>query len=217
MTPPPIPEKLIFVVAEKDLPPTAPLRFRIFAFLADGILALILSALAVKFLLPVFCPNGFPVFAEYYREFQTGYEAALVSATGGNIDRSALEAVSARALQDPTLYSFFETVYTISFITTALYFVLTEYFLRGQTIGKKIFGLRTVVFGTPFPPLFLQILSRSFWKAFTLVPVGIWLALLGTLNAGVVVFSRRHRGWHDKLAKTEVIDLHELEKRSSKK
>ena len=217
MNPPPIPEKLVFVVAEKDLPPAAPLRFRVLAFLADGVLALIVAALAVKILVPVFYPEGFSLFAEYYRDFRTAYEAALNAAVSGNVDRTAIDAVSARALQDERLYSFFETVYSVSFIAVALYFVLTEFFLRGQSLGKKIFGLRTVVFGTPFPPLFLQILSRSFWKAITLVPVGPLLALLGLANAVVVLFARRHRGWHDKLARTEVIDLRELEKRSSKK
>lgn len=221
MNPPQFSQKIVITVAEKDLPPPAPLRFRAFAFLADGILATVGSAIAVKFLLPVFSPDGFSVFAEYYHETREIYEAALTTAAAnGNADPAATEALNAiseRALRDEKLASFFEVAYTISFLTAALYFVLSEFFLRGQTLGKKIFGLRTVIFGTPLPPLFLQILSRSFWKAILLVPAGILLMLLGIANATVTLFSRRHRGWHDKLARTEVIDARALENRSPEK
>lgn len=213
MNPPPIPKKVIFVVDEKNLPPSAPMFFRSLAFLADSVLVLFLSAIAVKLFLPFFCPNGFFVFTEYYRELNSAYEATLLAAANGNsVDSSALDSVLRRIAQDETLISFFDTTYTVSFLTAVLYFILTEFFMRGQTLGKKIFGLRTVIYGTPFPPLFLQILSRAFWKAFTVVPVGILLALLAVINATIVALSRRHRGWHDKLARTEVIDLRALNK-----
>ncbi len=215
MNPPPLPKKVIFVVDEKNLPPSAPMLFRSLAFLADSILVLFLSAIAVKLLLPVFCPNGFFVFSEYYRELGSAYEATLTAAANGNAVPAALDSVLNRIAQDETLLSFFDTTYTVSFLTAALYFILTEFFMRGQTLGKKIFGLRTVIYGTPFPPLFLQILSRAFWKAFTVVPAGILLTLLAVINANVVAFSRRHRGWHDKLAQTDVIDLRTLNTQKS--
>lgn len=211
MNPPPIPKKVIFVVDEKNLPPPAPMLFRSLAFGADSVLVLFLSAIAVKLFLPLFCPNGFFVFTEYYRELSFAYETTLLAAANGNaVDSVALDSVLTRIAQDETLLSFFDTTYTVSFLTAALYFILTEFFMRGQTLGKKIFGLRTVIYGTPFPPLFLQILSRAFWKAFTVVPAGILLTLLAVINANVVAFSRRHRGWHDKLARTDVIDLRAL-------
>ncbi len=208
MTPPPIPKKVIFVIDEKNLPPEAPMRYRALAFLADSLLILILSAIFIKFLLPVFCPGGFFAFSEYYREINSAYESALIAAANGNAaSADVLDATLARATRDETLISFFETINTISFVVAVLYFVLTEFFMRGQTLGKKIFGIQTAVYGTPFPPLFLQILSRAFWKAFTVVPAGLLLTLLAVINANVVAFSRRHRGWHDKLARTDVIDL----------
>ncbi|MBP3302653.1 MAG: RDD family protein [Opitutales bacterium] len=216
MNPPPLPEKVIFIVDEKNLLPSAPMLFRSLAFLADSVLVLFLSAIAVKLLLPVFCPNGFFVFTEYYRELGSAYEATLTAAAnGGTANSTALDSVFNRISQDETLISFFDTIYTVSFLVAVLYFILTEFFMRGQTLGKKIFGLRTVIYGTPFPPLFLQILSRAFWKAFTVVPAGILLTLLAVINANIVAFSRRHRGWHDKLARTDVIDLRALNTQNS--
>ncbi|MBQ8445436.1 MAG: RDD family protein [Opitutales bacterium] len=208
MNPTPLPKKVIFIIDEKNLPPSAPMLFRSLAFLADSVLVLFLSAIAVKLLLPIFCPNGFFVFTEYYRELSIAYEtAAVATANGTAVDSVALDSVFSRIAQDETLLSFFDTLYTVSFLTAALYFILTEFFMRGQTLGKKIFGLRTVIYGTLFPPLFLQILSRAFWKAFTVVPAAILLTAIAVVNAIVVVFSRRHRGWHDKVARTDVVDL----------
>lgn len=210
-------KKVVFVVDEKNLPPPAPMGFRVAAFVADSVLIFFLSAISVKFLLPVFCPEGIFVFSEYYQEIQKTYETSLLSAVNGNTASTALlDEVLVRAANNETLVEFFEIIYTISFLSAAIYFVLTEFFMRGQTLGKRIFGLRTVIFGTPFPPLFLQILSRALWKAFTVVPSGMLLVILAIVNANIVAFSRRHRGWHDKLARTEVIDLRALEGKSAR-
>lgn len=203
----PFPRKILIAIDEKNLPPPAPVLFRTLAFVADGLLVSLATMLALKFLLPVFSPDGFGAFADYFTQLRAAYENALAAAASGRlVPADAVGAIVERASNDATLLSFFETAYAISFAVAALYFLLTEQFLRGQTLGKKIFGLRTVVFGSARPPFFLQTLSRAFWKAATLVPAGLILTILVIVNAHVVVFARRHRGWHDRLTRTEVID-----------
>lgn len=205
--PPPLPRKIFIAIDEKNAPPPAPMLFRTLAFVADSVIVSLASALALKFLLPIFSPDGFRVFSDYFMQFDAAYERTLSAAASGRfVSADALSSVVEKASEDATLLSFFETAYAISFIAAALYFVLSEYFLRGQTLGKKIFGLRTVIFGTARAPFFLQTLSRAFWKAATIVPAGLLLTLLVIVNAHVIVFAKRHRGWHDKLARTEVID-----------
>lgn len=214
---PPIPEKTSGVPAETALPPSAPMFFRTLAFIADGVLVLLAIALALKLLLPVFCPAGLAAFSGYLEKFSAAYENLFAAAAAGRIvSPDALNAVVEAAAQDEDFVSFFESAYGISFCVALLYFALTEYFLHGQTPGKKMFGLRTVIFGTERPPFFLQALSRAFWKAASIVPAGLILSILVIVNAHVVVFARRHRGWHDKLARTEVVDERRAAKRNTR-
>lgn len=182
--------------------------FRTLAFLADGVLVLLATAIALKFLLPVFSPDGFAAFSDFMNQASSAYDSALNAAASGRGVPSAghFGALVESASRNEDLAAFFETGYVISFIAAALYFVLTEHFMRGQTLGKKIFGVRTVIFGSARPPLFMQTLSRSFWKAASIVPAGLILTLIVVANAHVIAFARRHRGWHDKLARTEVVD-----------
>lgn len=206
--PPSIPPELFLAFAEKNLPPPAPMLFRTLAFLADGVLVLLAGTLALKFLLPVFSPDGFAAFADFMNQVSSAYDSALNAAVSGHGISSVgrFDAIVENASRNEALASFFETGYVISFVVAALYFVLTEQFMRGQTLGKKIFGVRTVIFGSARAPVFMQTLSRSFWKAASIVPAGLILTLLVIVNAHVTAFARRHRGWHDKLARTEVVD-----------
>ena len=215
MLPPPLPNE---TSAAAQLPPPAPLFPRTLAFLADSVVVLLASALALKFLLPVLCPRGLSVFLDYTRRISDAYRDALDAAARGNaVSADAMNALAGQAAQNADLISFSETIGTVSFIVGALYFILTEHFMRGRTLGKKIFSLRTVAAGTTRPPLFLQTLSRAFWKTISIVPAGLILTLLAVVNAHVVVFAKRHRGWHDKLAHTEVIDERNLQDSSSEK
>lgn len=192
------------------LPRPAPLVSRILAFFADSLLILLGTALLMKVLLPIFAGNGLAVFFDTANQISAEYEAALsLQASGGNADVPAntAAAIIENASQNEALISLFNTAYVIAFSAAVLYFTLTEYFLRGQTLGKRIFGLRTVLFGTSnITPFFLQTLSRAFWKAATIFSAGILLTLILVINVFVMLFSKRHRGWHDKLTRTEVID-----------
>jgi len=194
---------------QKIEPKTVPASvvFRTLAFLADSVLAFIVTLFVLKISLPIFSPEGVDAVFDYSKKFFDAYTETINDAARGVVSSAKLDAISAAATQDATLNSFFTTINTISLIVTTLYFLLSEQFMRGQTLGKKIFGLRTVIAGTEDePPTFFQTLSRSFWKAITIVPAGIILIVLTIINAHVVVFAKRHRGWHDKISRTEVID-----------
>lgn len=202
-------------IQQKIEPTTVPASviFRTLAFLADGVVTFILALFVLKISLPFTCPDGVETMLNYSEKFYEAYAETLNDAARGVVSSAKLDAISAAAVKDATLNSFFTIINTTSLIVATLYFLLSEQIMHGRTLGKKIFGLRTVVTGTEdCPPAFFQTLSRSFWKAISLVPAGIILIVLAIINAHIVVFAKRHRGWHDKLSQTEVIDERASEK-----
>ncbi|MEW9529081.1 RDD family protein [Microbispora sp. NPDC049125] len=81
-----------------------------------------------------------------------------------------------------------------------LYFWLLQSLWRGQTIGKKLFGMR-VARATGGPATSGQIALRQFVE----VVLG-WLCFLGLVNLAWILFDRRKQALHDKAARTVVVD-----------
>lgn len=204
--PPPIPHELLSEIQNAHLKP-APLFPRTLAFLADGILAALLAWLAVYSLIPVFVPEAFPVFKETLQSAFQDYRAATLAMAAG--DRLPAE-IFARKLSEKLGSDAVLTVIDFITITSTLvsfaYFVLSERLTRGASLGKKMFRLRVISTLTGEPPNLLQTISRSVWRACSVVPANILIALIVAADAHVPFFSYRRRAWHDKLARTEVID-----------
>lgn len=202
------PPNSVAAIPEKNLPKPASLLARGAEFVADSILVSLATGVLLKILLPTFFANECAIFLDYAEQILSLFDASIqAAAQGKNVDvfSAEISALAEEASQDESMFDLFGAIFGISFGAALLYFLLTEHFLRGKTLGKKIFGIRTVTFGTTLPPFFVQTLSRSFWKALTLVPAGLLILIAVVINAHVVVFARRHRGWHDKLSRTEVI------------
>lgn len=205
--PPPIPQKVLLKIAESSLPPPAPLLPRALAFIADGILALLLAALAIHWLIPIFVPDDFPVFRETAESLWNGYREANLALAQGN--RQAMENFLETMVEQVQQEAFQTTVSFLNLttlLTASAYFILSEALTHGASFGKKIFRLRVVSSFTGEAPRLLQTISRSFWRACTVAPCGILILIAVTLNAHVPFFTHRRRAWHDQLARTDVVD-----------
>lgn len=204
MLPPPLPNE---TASGALLPSPAPLFPRALAFLADSVVALLFSALAVRLLVPVFAADTFPVFVETLEEIARDYRETTLSLAGGNTDAAAafskrvVERASSPEVADAQLF----LSLTLS-LTSLAYFTLSETLTRGASLGKRIFRLRVVSTVTGEPPNVLQSLSRSIWRACAVAPAGLLVTLLVIIDAHVPFFAFRRRAWHDRLARTEVID-----------
>ena len=74
--------------------------------------------------------------------------------------------------------------------------------LTGQTLGKRLVGIRVVDATTGAVPELDQAVRRAFPNVLTLVPFLGWLSIVAYLSA---VWRPRRQGWHDSLAGTIVI------------
>lgn len=85
-------------------------------------------------------------------------------------------------------------------LTPILIYVVFPTWLTGQTLGKRMVGIKIIQ--SDYRP------SLSLGQVFLRETLGKLLVLL-TLGFGIIaVFSsRRRRGWHDRLSRTMVIDV----------
>lgn len=205
--PPPLPPEILSRLIDSTLPPPAPLFPRALAFAADGILAGLLACLAIHLLIPVFVPDTFPVFTETMQTIWNDYRAATDAAARGHpeIVTAFMEKLPEKAGSE-AMQNVMSFITLTTMLTTLAYFVISERITHGASLGKKIFRLRVVSTLTGEPPRLMQTISRSIWRACTVAPVGILITIIVIINAHIPFFSYRRRGWHDKLARTEVVD-----------
>ena len=94
----------------------------------------------------------------------------------------------------------------VTFFTLMLALTFQEWLMKGQTIGKMIFNLRTIDIGTRQTPAFFGCLLRSAWKAsFFALPNAIFM-VIGIINFHVPLFRRDRRAWHDLWTRSQVIE-----------
>lgn len=81
-----------------------------------------------------------------------------------------------------------------------LYYWLLQSFWHGQTVGKKLFGMRVVQENTePAGPGTIAV------RQAVEIVLG-WLFCLGVVNLAWILFDRRKQALHDKAARTLVVD-----------
>ncbi len=94
----------------------------------------------------------------------------------------------------------------VCFFVLLVGLALQEIVASGQTIGKRIFNLRTVDFYTQQSPGMMSCFLRSAWKAAFLALVNPLILILGIINFHIPLFRRDRRAWHDMLTRTYVVD-----------
>ena len=100
----------------------------------------------------------------------------------------------------------------VCFFVMMVALMLQEAFWSGQTIGKKIFNLRTVDFYTQAPPRIMSCVLRSAWKSSFIALANPFTALLGIINFHVPLFRKDRRAWHDMFTRTYVVDGKNIKK-----
>lgn len=126
-----------------------------------------------------------------------------------------------------TKLSYKDTI--IILLCTLFYFAIIQYFLKGQTIGKKLFKLQVVSFNDKKVSItnyilrslivnnvFLNLLGVLFLlitKKETYLTLNNILSILVSLTEGIIIYlvltRDDSRGLHDIIAKTKVISLEE--------
>ena len=141
--------------------------------------------------------------------FADQYAKAITS--GNPRDLDALKAMTTKLLakDNPDLEAFsvwYAFQGNVSFVTMLLALALQEWLLAGQTLGKRIFNLRTIGLPDAESPGFLASLLRSAWKAAFFTLPNPFFMLLGIVNFHVPLFRRDKRAWHDLWTRTQVVD-----------
>ena len=91
-----------------------------------------------------------------------------------------------------------------------IYFLCSEYFLKGRTVGKQILGLRTVQTKNLLPPTCFQCIIRSTIKTFAIAVISpIPLLIFDSLLA---LITKRCQSGHDILSNTMVVNSSKLNK-----
>ena len=83
---------------------------------------------------------------------------------------------------------------------------MQEWQLKGRTLGKLIFNLRTIQLPEAEAPGFMSSLLRSAWKAAFFALPNPFFMILGIVNFHVPLFRRDKRAWHDLWSRSQVVD-----------
>lgn len=181
--PPPVPASKIIQMVP------APIWVRFLAGAADVIVAGLLSlAIIVTILIPFFFPDTQSILYEY------------VNKSGGNFLRDTN--LASKLLENPRLRNMVLAGQMIFYTVFFFYFFLSEWALKGSSLGKKIFQI-TAVRRTLDQPLNLGILFMRAWLKtvfFILFLPLLWITFLW------VFVHPEKRMVHDLLTGTWVID-----------
>ncbi len=208
-TPPPISKKQLRELMDKNLPPPASVFFRLLAFCADTILLYLVIIAESRILIPSICEREFSTAVPLLENFCTEYENLVASGDVVSLQNFLQSAVPALA-NNENITSLFSAIAATAFTTAFVYFMFSEFFMHGETLGKKIFHIRTIS-QTGTAPNFLQCFSRAIWKACSIAPWGLLITIVMIINAYVPFFSYRKRAWHDMIARTDVVDSNNSE------
>jgi uncharacterized RDD family membrane protein YckC len=192
----------------KDLPPPLPavpagLWWRSFAALADVVPLLVLSWwLAQRLAGPEELAARDAVGAFYDQLQKLSLQSQHTGSTAALWDLT-LHPPEATLLAFATWSGFLGTT-ALCVVGGAL--TMQEWLGGGRTLGKRIFGLRTIDIGTGDGPGFLPAMLRSAWKAAFLCLPNPLFSLLGIINAHVPLFRKDRRAWHDLWTRTQVVE-----------
>jgi uncharacterized RDD family membrane protein YckC len=202
------------IVAEKSddvapTPATAPLFWRMLAYILDWLLAcLVFFAVMKWFVLPNY-EDGITALKEWVSQFWDDYAQMLrhpASTFSASMEQAqAFGQRAAKGLPESasdmiTALGWFQTFFFWA------YFFVVEYFSQGQSLGKRIFHLRVANSEDMGAPGILDSLLRSAWKAFFFCSPNPVMLFIGILDAHVPLFSRTRRAWHDMISRTIVVD-----------
>lgn len=217
-TPPPLPlaeeTPSLSVVAVRMGPPPAPMLWRTLAMLLDTILLGLLGWLITTHLLiPHFKAEELEVFNGWMTEVDKGVAVVKTAAdryaAGGSYTQyeQAIKTFFDKLADTPAGVR--ELAYFTSWSMTMVYwigFAGMEIAMRGGSMGKSIFKLRTASFPHCERPKVFDSIVRSGWKAMCVGSPSLIVGLFAVVDAHWPLFNPLRRSLHDLMARTLVID-----------
>ena len=169
--------------------------YRCFAFLLDCILAGVVTLFLLdRILLPLYHPAGL----EEMKETMQAYEAAAGEALD---NQTEVPQLFDYMLKSDNVMDMLKFILSISMLVFFTYFFFFELFMRGTTLGKKMFRIQTISMETSSPPGFMQAFLRAAMKTIMLlgsIPF-TWLSFI------LAFFTSQKRTGHDILTRTLVV------------
>lgn len=217
-TPPPLPvaeeTPSLTVEAVRVGPPPAPMFWRSLAILLDTILLGLLGWLiTTHVLIPAFKAEELEVFNGWISEMEKGFSSVQAAAerfnAGGSFAAYEREAKSFFDKLADTPAGVRDLAYFTSWSMTMVYwigFAGMEIAMRGGSLGKSMFKLRTASFPHCERPRFFDSVVRSGWKAMCVGSPSLLIALFAVVDAHWPLFNPLRRSLHDLMARTLVID-----------
>lgn len=170
----------------------APFFWRIVALGLDCLLAgLVASFILTRLVLPHFHPGFEDTLDLQLKTWKAEYNQAEKTGASPTIT------------YDDKTWGIVEDTSTTFFLTMLVYFMASELVTGGSTLGKRVFGMRAARWDTGERPGVMEILSRSLFKAASLLPLGP-IPVLFLANAIPVFVRPSRRAGHDYLARTIV-------------
>lgn len=194
------------------LPPPRPAKmgYRMLAFALDSVLAI---ALAVLLCLRVLLPSlGGEAEGEFWA-FVHSYERAAEAVQEGVANEDAMQMLVVGESVEQTASRFF----FFSLMVLCAYFFLSEWLMRGETLGKRICRMRTVHLTHRRPPNRMEALVRGCMKGISLAVIfflpgvfggNIYAILIALLAVDYVIafYNPMRRTLHDMAANTLVVE-----------
>ncbi len=194
--PPPLPNDT------PEEPTPANLFFRGLALLLDTLLI----GFAVAFILRSFIlPNEFP---DGMREFGVWLEKVAAEA-----ERAQANGVMPERIHAPSsVAAMIDYSHWLAIVLFWLYFFASETFMRGASLGKRIFRIQVIQVNALRPPPFLDSALRSMFKAVSVLSFLFLPSLaISVINFSIPFFNSRRLAGHDFLCRTRVVEEVELE------
>lgn len=168
---------------------------RSLAFLLDCVLVGVLTLFLLdRILLPMYYPEEHAELKANYIAYQEAFEEAREKKEPNPPYKDYF-----RESEEYVAVSQFG-LYIVMLLFFA-YFFVCELFMRGATLGKKMFRIQTIILGVNQPPGGLQALLRAAMK--TLMLIG--LAPLSWIGFIMAFFTPHKRSAHDILTRTLVV------------
>ncbi|MDR0534900.1 MAG: RDD family protein [Puniceicoccales bacterium] len=196
-------------------PATAPLFLRALAFLMDWVLAGILFAALLKWLVLPNHSSEATALVHWWNDTLDAYKALLAHAESGKIQGAATSWAEASAFSNKALSRFPTDSNVTSFIARLgllqtlhfwAFFFACEYLSKGASLGKRVFHLRVASTNDMGAPGFMDSLLRGALKSVLFCSPNTLMLLVGVINAHVPLFNPQRRAWHDRLSRTIVVD-----------
>ncbi len=169
----------------------APYSLRMMAFLLDLTLILAIAFFCLNaFILPETFPGVQETLQKQYLEYINACKLAIAQGQDWPLPK-----------EDPALQEPMNFIAGFIFFSFWVYTILSELFLKGSSLGKRVFKLQVVGMYSFEPLGFFETFLRAAFKGLSLFAYGPWL----WVDYLIPVFNKKRQSFHDIFSRSLVI------------